>query len=157
MSTENAEDSNFDATVNNQNDNEIQVHIKTLENKKTINMQKKFKEKAISQANKISNIKNNEHLQEALKQLNSIEAFIDATSNNNETLIDFTKTINEPPNKKLKTQNTFYSIKKIKNRKHSMIYQNQLELKLKISIIYYYKKKNYILSCNETEHSYVKK
>ncbi|KAE9521927.1 hypothetical protein AGLY_017661 [Aphis glycines] len=95
------ENDNFDATSN--KDNEIQVHIKTLENKKTINMQEQFKEKAISLANKINNIKNSKHLKQALKQLNSIEAFIDATSNNDETLEDFSKTINETPNKKLKT------------------------------------------------------
>jgi len=49
MSTDNSEDittlsavdiqnTNFDATGNNHNDNEIQVHIKTLENKITINI-----------------------------------------------------------------------------------------------------------------------
>ncbi|KAL5236474.1 hypothetical protein ACI65C_003884 [Semiaphis heraclei] len=113
LSAVDIENTNFDATVNNHN-NEIQVHIKTLENKKTIYMQEQFKEKAISLANKINNITNNEHLQEALKKLNSIEAFIEATSNNDKTLIDFIKTINEPPNKKLKTQDTFFSTKKKK-------------------------------------------
>lgn len=33
--------------------------------------------------------------------MNAIEAFIDAKSNNDETLKDFGKTINKPPNKKL--------------------------------------------------------
>ena len=69
MSAVDTVDTNFDATVNNHTDNEIQIHIKTLENNKTINMQEQFKEKAISLANKINNIKNNEHLQEALKKI----------------------------------------------------------------------------------------
>jgi len=89
---------NFDATVS--KDNEIQIHIKTLKNNNTINIQEQFKEKAISLANKINNLKNNDHLKDALKKLSSLEAFIDATSNNDETPTDFNKTINEPPNKK---------------------------------------------------------
>jgi hypothetical protein len=49
------------------------------------------------------------------------------------------------------------SVQKKKTRKNSMNYQNQSELKLNNSIIYFYKKKNYILSCDDTEHSHFKK
>jgi len=70
MSTDNSEDisilsdvdtvnTNFDATVS--KDNEIQIHIKTLKNNNTINIQEQFKEKAISLANKINNLKNIDH------------------------------------------------------------------------------------------------
>ncbi|KAF0707929.1 Transporter [Aphis craccivora] len=155
LSTADIENINFDATSN--KDNEIQVHIKTLENKKTINMQEQFKEKAISLANKINNIKNSEHLKQALKQLNSIEAFIDAASNNDKTLEDFSKTINEPPNKKLKTQDTFFSTKKKKKQEKL----NELSKPTRVETEHFnnilLQKKNYILSCDETEHSYFKK
>jgi len=56
LSVADTEDTNFYVTAN--KDNEIQVNIKTLENKKTISMKEQFKEKAISLANKINNIKN---------------------------------------------------------------------------------------------------
>lgn len=119
-------------------------------------MQEQFKEKAISLANKINNIKNSEHLKQALKQLNSLEAFIDATSNNDETHEDFSKIVNEPPNKKLKTQDTFFSTKKKKQEKpNELIKPTRVETEQLNTILL--KKKKYILSCDETEHSYFKK
>jgi hypothetical protein len=125
-------------------------------NKKALNMQEKFKEKAISLANKINNLKNNGHLKVALKKLNSIEAFIDATLNNDELPNNFNKKLNEPPNKTLNYKKCSSLQKNMKQEKVNVLVKpSQVETEHFDNVLL--QKKYYILYCNENEHSYFKK
>lgn len=124
-------------------------------NKKALNMQE-FKEKAISLTNKINNLKNNDHLKMSLKELNSIQVFIDTASNNDELPHDFSEQLNEPLNKKLnyKTHSFLQKNEKQENI-NELIKPSQVETEHFNNVLL--QKKSYNLYCNQSEHSYFKK
>ncbi|KAL4120069.1 hypothetical protein QTP88_012808 [Uroleucon formosanum] len=65
----------------------------------------------MSTVNKIHLIKDSDHLKEAIKKIDALNAFIDAISKQSAPSKDFIKINNDLPNKKIITQKNFFSTK----------------------------------------------
>jgi len=81
-------------TINNKNENE--------------NLYQIFKKKAMSTVNKIHLIEDPDHLKEAIKKIDALNAFIDTTSKQSAPNKEFIKVNNDPPNKIITTQKNFF-------------------------------------------------
>jgi len=135
---------------------EIDIHMKTLKNtNENENLYEIFKKKALSTVNKIHLIEDSDHLKEAIKKIDALNAFIDATSKQSAPSKEFIKTNNDPTNKKIIPQNNFFSTKsKRKKPENDLFKPSELESNdLRDTFL---NKKLKILQEKDVEHSYFK-
>ncbi|KAL5244122.1 hypothetical protein ACI65C_011532 [Semiaphis heraclei] len=84
---------------------EIEIHMNTLNNKnENENLYEIFKKKAMSTVNKIHLIEDPDHLKEAIKKIDALNAFIDATSKQSAPNKEFIKTKTKKSKKILNKQ-----------------------------------------------------
>ncbi|KAL5245994.1 hypothetical protein ACI65C_013402 [Semiaphis heraclei] len=97
-----------------------------------------------------------DHLKEAIKKIDALNAFIDATSKQSAPNKEFIKVNNDPPNKKITTQKNFFSTKsKRKKPENDLSKPSELESnELRDTFL---NKKFKILQEKDVEHSCFKK
>jgi len=114
---------------------EIDVHMKTLKNtNENENLYEIFKKKEYNFVNKIHLIEDSDHLKEAIKKIDALNAIIEATLKQSIPSKEFIKINNDPPNKKIIPQNNFFFYKIKAKKKPKKICLYLLNLKVMIYV-----------------------